>query len=192
MVGFMVFHSCFNFVPVLWINRIAIASFVWLLGTSAVMIIVLPAVTPKHNTNAFVWTDWIASARPTDENPNFLPALPDDSWTAMCGLLMAQYLLLVYDTPGHMAEETVNPSRNVPRAIIFSYVFGGLLNFGMLLSYMYCVDLDYYQYNIVNFSQLPSPDQKVALGNFLILGVTNGKRAAILSSHFLQSMNCSL
>jgi hypothetical protein len=38
--------------------------------------------------------------------------------------------MLVWDTPAHMAEETKDAARVVPRAIITSYTIGGFLNIG--------------------------------------------------------------
>ncbi|CAE8597091.1 unnamed protein product [Polarella glacialis] len=87
---------------------------------------------------------------------------------------MAQYLLLVYGTPAHMAEETTNAAKTVPRAILLSYVLGGLLNLGMLMSYLFCIKLDNYQYDPMSLEPLSQPDHTIAVGNILILGVTNG------------------
>lgn len=37
--------------------------------------------------------------------------LPNNGWMFCSGLLMAQYLVLCYDVPSHMAEETARPRR---------------------------------------------------------------------------------
>lgn len=190
MAGFMTLHSCANFLPVRQINRLAIASFMWLLGACAVIMFVLPGVAPKHASNSGVWTTWVGSvaaggeAVPVQQMPSeaaIAPAsslqatgLPTTGWTAMVGLLMSQFLLLVYDTPSHMAEETHDAARTVPKAIIFSYVVGCLLNFGLLLSYLYCINLDYYQYDPISLQPLAVPDKNIATGNLLLGGVTNG------------------
>ena len=64
-------------------------------------------------------------------------------------------------------QETQNAGKNVPRAIIASYVLGGFLNIGMLVSYLACMNLDNYQYNgdYVGFGEpLATPDNRVAAG----------------------------
>ena len=64
-------------------------------------------------------------------------------------------------------QETQNAGKNVPRAIITSYVIGGFLNIGMLVSYLACMNLDNYQYNgdYVGFGEpLATPDNRVAAG----------------------------
>lgn len=92
--------------------------------------------------------------------------------------LQAQYLMLVWDTPAHMAEETKDAARVVPKAIMTSYMVGGFLNIGLLISYLACLNLDNYQYSgdyDSNFGlPLAEKDNRVAAGNFLYLGVTNG------------------
>jgi amino acid transporter len=86
--------------------------------------------------------------------------------------------MLVWDTPAHMAEETKDAARVVPKAIMTSYVLGGFLNIGLLISYLACLNLENYQYSgdyDENFGlPLETPDNRVAAGNFLYLGVTNG------------------
>jgi hypothetical protein len=66
----------------------------------------------------------------------------------------------------------------VPKAIMTSYVVGGMLNIGLLISYLACMNLDNYQYSgdyDANFGlPLEEKDNRVAAGNFLYLGVTNG------------------
>ena len=59
------------------------------------------------------------------------------AYTMANGLLMAQYLILVFDVPGHMAEETKNASKAVPRSIMTTYLLGSAFNFALLLAYLY-------------------------------------------------------
>ena len=76
-------------------------------------------ITPKRNGADFIFKTWIpATALPPSSSsdssiPSTAPPSPalsllaggtNNGWTAMVGLLMSQYLLLVYDTPSHMAE----------------------------------------------------------------------------------------
>lgn len=211
MVCFTVFHSAINFLPVSRINTLALCSFTWLLFGAAVLMFVLPGVTPTRNDGAHIFGEWIPSSQDflsattlssapapapaplaanatasatsaTDAaaaligpaNVGMVTALKTDGWTAMVGLLMSQYLILVYDTPSHMAEETSNAGRIVPRAIMFSFVLGCLLNLGILISYLACLNLDNYMYDFLFGTPLSAPDKQIAAGNFLYGGVTYG------------------
>ena len=163
MVGFLVFHAAMNFLPIKRINQLAICSFAWLIMISAVIMFALPAITPKRNGADFIFKEWVpattlppsssdTSTAMTSTSPpapavSLMATGTNNGWTAMVGMLMSQYLLLVYDTPSHMAEETHDAARTVPKAIMTSYVLGGFLNIGMLVSYLACMNLDNYQYN---------------------------------------------
>ena len=179
----MTFHTVMNCIPVQHINKVAITSFWWLIGTAAVLMFALPGVTPVRSAGAFVFGEWIPSSHDLVSASDFAPTpapgpapatnatamaanatlqvvgaalaaanstlklganassadilaaygplmpanvgmvtnLANDGWTAMVGILMAQFLILVYDTPAHMAEETRNAGYIVPRAILTSY-----------------------------------------------------------------------
>lgn len=52
---------------------------------------------------------------------------------------MSQFLILMFDLPAFMAEETVRAARTVPRAIVLSFTGGCLLNLGLLITFLYCV-----------------------------------------------------
>ena len=163
MIGFLAFHALTNFLPIKRINQLAICSFAWLIMISSVVMFALPAITPKRNGADFIFKEWVpattrppsssdtsaavASTSPPSPAISLMATGTNNGWTAMVGLLMSQYLLLVYDTPSHMAEETHDAARTVPKAIMTSYVLGGFLNIGMLLSYLACMNLDNYQYN---------------------------------------------
>ena len=132
-----------------YLNRIALASLIWLVIGAALIVIGLPAIAPggpspgagnRENT-AFVFR---SNTFPLDDVNNGLTANANlgsqanqNAFTMANGLLMAQYLILVFDVPGHMAEETKNAAKNVPRSIMTVYVLGSAINFALLLSYLY-------------------------------------------------------
>ena len=112
-VAVIMFGAIFACLPMRWLNKIALASFSWLLIGALTLIIVVPAVAPagpnpgagnRENT-AFVFR---SNSYPAAEKFNGLTASASwigDQRTYMManGLLMAQYLILVFDVPGHMA-----------------------------------------------------------------------------------------
>lgn len=55
---------------------------------------------------------------------------------------MAQYLLLVYDVPGHLAEETKHASWSVPRAICATFFSGAAMNFALILAFLYSIQIE--------------------------------------------------
>ena len=139
--------------PMRYLNKIAVASFTWLIIGSTILIICVPAVAPsgptpgdgyRSNTEFVFRSDPDLLSEATQINGVFTYAnlgsrTNSNAFTVCNGLLMAQYLILVFDVPGHMAEETKNASRAVPRAILTSFFLGSLINFGLLLSYLYSV-----------------------------------------------------
>ena len=152
-IAVLVFGAAFASLPMRYLNRIAVASFCWLLLGASILIIVVPSVAPSgpvpglgsHENTAFVFrsSPHMLSAS-TQANGVFdFANLPSrtaaNAFTVCNGLLMAQYLILVFDVPGHMAEETRNASRSVPRAILTAFFLGSFINFGLLLSYLYSV-----------------------------------------------------
>jgi hypothetical protein len=101
MVGFAVFHACANMLPVKHMNKIALASFTWLMMISSVIMcapccrqqlistyacvsdcsrrhvrrFALPAITPKRNGGAFIFGEWIgATIRPELDSTAPAPA----------------------------------------------------------------------------------------------------------------------
>lgn len=147
-----IYGGIFATLPMRYLNKIALASFSWLIIGALTLIIVVPSVAPsgpnpghgnRENT-AYVFR---SNSYLTAEAFNGLTSAA--SWLGsesrmrtyiMCnGLLMSQYLILVFDVPGHMAEETVNARKNVPRSIMTTYLLGSAINFALLLSYLYSV-----------------------------------------------------
>lgn len=132
-------------VPMRYINKLALASFVWLLLAATLIVIVVPSVAPKEKrqNGHFVFaTDTLAlnaEINGLNKYANLGSEQNIKAFTVCNGLLMAQYLLLVFDVPGHMAEETKNASRTVPRAILFSFFSGSAINFGLLLAYLFSI-----------------------------------------------------
>ena len=152
-VAVIAFGGLFSVFPMRYLNKIAVASFIWLIVGSAILIICVPAVAPsgptpgdgyRSNTEFVFRSDPGMLSEATQINGVFTYAnlgsrTNSNAFTVCNGLLMAQYLILVFDVPGHMAEETKNASRAVPRAILTSFFLGSLINFGLLLSYLYSV-----------------------------------------------------
>jgi len=163
-----VFGAVFCALPMRYLNKLAISSFWWLIFAATLIIVVIPILSrgnpsssaaqvcsPTYVPGGSCW-----SSHPAGQNTNYVfrsNTLTDNSkvngmataglgsqakqngYTFCNGLLMAQYLILVFDVPGHMAEETKAASYTVPRAILSSYFLGSAINFGLLLTFLYSI-----------------------------------------------------
>lgn len=115
----------------------------WCVVGSLLIIITIPSVAPRRQSDSYVWTKWV------NGNLNGIDQAPglggnqraQDGYTVCNGLLMAQYLLLYYDSPSHMAEEVHRATWTVPRAILTTFFLGAGLNFALLLSYLYSIQI---------------------------------------------------
>jgi amino acid transporter len=61
-----------------------------------------------------------------------LPATTDMAWLFALGLLLPAYTITGFDAPAQTAEETVDPSRSVPRGIVRGVVLSGVAGWIML------------------------------------------------------------
>lgn len=153
-VAVLVFGAVISALPMKYLNKIAKASLVWICLGATVIIIGLPSIAPQgpnpgagnRETSKWVWTK---NTYALNAKTNGLVAAGLDGYSGLGsskgqmyftmanGLLMAQYLILVFDVPGHMAEETKNASRAVPRSILTTYFLGSAFNIALLLSFLY-------------------------------------------------------
>lgn len=190
-VAVAAFGAVVSCLPMRHLNKIAVASFSWLIVGALTLIICVPSTAPSGPTpgdgyrenTAFVFRsdpDLLSEATQVNgvfEFANLGSRTNSNAFTICNGLLMGQYLILVFgkqqhaqqrrastvplaairndaaliavllthatlshaDVPGHMAEETKNASRAVPRAILTSFFLGAMINFSLLLSYLYSI-----------------------------------------------------
>lgn len=170
--GIAVFVAVFGAIgcalPMRYLNKLAISSFLWLCFAASLIIIIIPIISrgnpnpsaaqvcsPTYVPGGSCWP-----SHPTGQNTAFVfrsntlaenakvngmgtanlgSQANQNAFTFCNGLLMAQYLILVFDVPGHMAEETKSASYTVPRAILTSYFLGSAINFGLLLTFLYSI-----------------------------------------------------
>ncbi|MCJ1227656.1 hypothetical protein MMC12_004312 [Toensbergia leucococca] len=68
---------------------------------------------------------------------------PTEGLSFMIGLTGSIFVFVGADGAIHMSEEIVNAAVIVPRSIVFSYTYNGILGFGILLTALFCRgDLD--------------------------------------------------
>lgn len=64
---------------------------------------------------------------------------PNVGWATLVGQVSAIFSVLGSDSVAHMAEEVQESSRNVPRAMVWSFVVNIPPTMGLLLTYLFCM-----------------------------------------------------
>ncbi|KAL8791780.1 MAG: hypothetical protein Q9195_005589, partial [Heterodermia aff. obscurata] len=96
--------------------------------------IIVCAVMPKSNgapyaTTYSVWADWENTTGYTSSGFVFL-----------LGMLNGSFSVGTPDIVTHLAEEVPHPSKNIPKAILFQFVFGFLSGFFYLIAILYGIN----------------------------------------------------
>jgi amino acid transporter len=158
-VAILCFGAVCSLIPIRHVNRLALASFSWLLMAAVTICIVVPSIAPASGVNplsgqvealrrsgAFVFsTDPGVLSASSQVNGMFseqarLGSRTDaNAYTVCNGLLMSQFLILVFDIPSHMAEETKRAAYTVPRAMLTAFFLGCAINWSLLLSYLFAI-----------------------------------------------------
>ncbi|KAL8843734.1 MAG: hypothetical protein Q9176_001942 [Flavoplaca citrina] len=89
---------------------------------------IMPYVNQQpYATNYSVWRDW--------QNATGYPS----GFAFLAGMLNGAYAVGTPDLLTHLAEEVPHPSRNIPKAILFQYVFGFFSGLFYLIAILYGV-----------------------------------------------------
>lgn len=103
---------------------------VLVLHTTGFLIIltIIAALAPKSSAS-FVFSTFDAS---------------DAGWSSnglawFVGLISVNLPFVGYDGPCHMAEEVVNASVNVPKAMFMTILLNGILGFGIVFAFLFCL-----------------------------------------------------
>lgn len=158
-VSILCFGAAASLVPIKYVNRLALASFSWLIMAVVLITICIPNIAPAEGINPlsgqhgplrrtrdFVFaTDYHFLSESSQINgmfsaeAGFASRGAANAFTVCNGLLMSQFLILVFDVPSHMAEETKRASYTVPRAMLGAFFIGCSFNFALLVSYLFSV-----------------------------------------------------
>ncbi|KAH8123490.1 amino acid transporter-like protein [Trichoderma asperelloides] len=128
--GIFVAILVFTTVANIWGNRILgrwnDAALYWSIFGFVVISIVLLSMSDKTSAE-FVFTDFNNETGWSDGM----------AW--ILGLLQSALSLIAFDVVLHMTEEMPNPSRDAPRAMMYSIVIGGITGFGFILVILFCL-----------------------------------------------------
>ncbi|CAO1598950.1 hypothetical protein XANCAGTX0491_002698 [Xanthoria calcicola] len=119
---------------VLYLNRALppieiVAGFFVVAGVfiSILVCAIMPHVNQRpYATNFSVWGDW--------QNQT---GYSSSGFAFLAGMLNGAYAVGTPDLVTHLAEEVPHPSRNIPKAILFQFVFGFFSGFFYLISILY-------------------------------------------------------
>ncbi|RAL11687.1 uncharacterized protein BO97DRAFT_435078 [Aspergillus homomorphus CBS 101889] len=109
------------------LNRPSRAILLWNVASFLIIIIVLLATRNDKQDAAFVFQD-------LQNMTGFSSAM-----ATMVGILQSFFGMCCYDTPSHMNEEIMHPSRNAPLAMIMSIGMGAVTEFIFLLTLCLCI-----------------------------------------------------
>ncbi|PTB39096.1 uncharacterized protein TrAFT101_008103 [Trichoderma asperellum] len=128
--GIFVAILVFTTVANIWGNRILgrwnDAALYWSIFGFVIISIVLLSMSEKTSAE-FVFTDFNNETGWSDGM----------AW--ILGLLQSALSLIAFDVVLHMTEEMPNPSRDAPRAMMYSIVIGGITGFGFILVILFCL-----------------------------------------------------
>jgi choline transport protein len=96
--------------------------------TCVLVTIVLPATAVDHTDAKFIFGTLDRSNGWSSNGMAFI-----------VGLINANFSFAVLDSAAHLAEETPNPARNVPKAIMLTVIIGFLTAFPFACVLMYCL-----------------------------------------------------
>ncbi|KAJ4854698.1 amino acid permease domain-containing protein [Trichoderma breve] len=128
--GIFVAVLVFTTVANIWGNRILgkwnDAALYWSIFGVVIISIVLLSMSDKTSAE-FVFTDFNNETGWSDGM----------AW--ILGLLQSALSLIAFDVVLHMTEEMPNPSRDAPRAMLYSIVIGGVTGFAFILVMLFCL-----------------------------------------------------
>ncbi|PGH15170.1 hypothetical protein AJ79_02535 [Helicocarpus griseus UAMH5409] len=96
--------------------------------TCVLVTIILPAKAVGHTDTKYIFA--------TLERSN---GWSSDGMAFIVGLINANFSFAVLDSAAHLAEETPDPARNVPKAIMLTVIIGFLTSFPFACVLMYCL-----------------------------------------------------
>ncbi|EJD41031.1 amino acid transporter [Auricularia subglabra TFB-10046 SS5] len=149
---------------------------IWATALGTVVLVVttiwLPIAAPELNSAKAIFTD-------TSYNGTGWPK----GWAFCMTFLSATWTLSGYDVAAHVAEETSNASRTVPRAMVWSTWSSGALGFVYLISLALCS---------VDVEALMADDVDQPLGKLFVDVLGQHAGVALLAINFICQFACGV
>ena len=100
----------------------------------AVIVIVVPAVAPTHQSAHWVFTAWVPLDGKFYLGDQYTPA-----YSAMLALLLPAYNFTCYDGPAHLSEELKDAARSAPRAILVAILSSAITGWALVISMCFSI-----------------------------------------------------
>lgn len=107
------------------------------LGTFVLVIVIL-AKAPTHQSAHFVFSTFIDGTA-EDETSVGWASRASSAYVAIIGILMAQYTLTGFDASAHMTEETRNAAMSGSIGIVMAIGVSAILGWYLLLGLLFCI-----------------------------------------------------
>ncbi|CAK0780294.1 hypothetical protein CVIRNUC_005001 [Coccomyxa viridis] len=127
----LLLHALINFLPTRFLALWNAASVVWHVLGTFVLIILLPAVAPVHQSGAYVFT--------TFNSDTSASGVPSSGYLFLLGILMSQFTLTGFDACGHMSEETRNADVSAPWGIIVALGTSAVVGWGYIMALLFSI-----------------------------------------------------
>ena len=96
------------------------------------------AKAPKLQSASFVFATFYDGTAATGNDVGWsIRASP--AYVAVCGVLMAQYTILGFDSSAHLCEETRKAVRDAPFGLLFAIGGSAVVGFFVLVSLLFCI-----------------------------------------------------
>lgn len=128
--AFLFLHAVINSLPIDWVSRLGTFGAVWNIVGVAVLIILVPSISPTRAGSKFVFQHF------NTNNSNGIHSKP---YLFLLGLLMSQYTLTGYDASAHLSEETKSADKNGPYGIVSSVAIALIIGWAYVLGLTYVV-----------------------------------------------------
>lgn len=123
-------HALWNHLAPHWTTRLTDFSGYWILGVSVVLTLSLGVAAERFEWERLVTFTNFSGA----SGGNVHPESSALAWLFVMGFLLPAYTLTGFDASAHVAEETHDAARSVPRGILRSVLVSGVFGWVMLVS----------------------------------------------------------
>ena len=143
--GTLGIHACLLLSHV-GLNLLSVKTLKYLIYTSVafncfgtiILSIALLAKAPKLQPASFVFSTFYDGTAITPQDVGWsIRASP--AYVAVCGVLMAQYTILGFDSSAHLCEETRKAVRDAPFGLLFAIAGSAIVGFFVLVSILFCI-----------------------------------------------------
>ncbi|DBB05374.1 TPA: hypothetical protein ACH3X3_010590 [Trebouxia sp. C0006] len=130
--GILVCHGLLNTIGTKLAALLNGFSSVWHMVGTLVIVIVLLAVAPTHQSGSFVFGTFYGVSEVTS-------GITNNGYIFLVGMLMSQFTITGFDACAHMSEETVGADKSAPMAIVMAISVSAIAGFAYILAITFSI-----------------------------------------------------